>query len=146
MQISRVIGAARTSMRPLAFLQGSDGMSFDDLGLRIGRYEPLFKMPQIGEALPPSLIDFIVGNATTQIQMAGVSARSQFDHFGHVLQRSGFAMTIDPESALMLNSLQDGEANRYQALSQFIENDAFTASPFVWSASTKNQSTRWPNA
>lgn len=146
MQISKLINAARISMRPLAYLQSSNGMSFDDLGVRIGRYEPVFTIPSIGEALPSRLIDFIVGNAANQVQLAGVAARSQFEHFGLILLRSGFTTTIESQSALMLDGLQDDDANRVQMLSQFMENDPFTANPFAWSASMKNQSTRWPNA
>ena len=145
-RINALIDHARVEQRPLAFLQSTHGTSFDGIGIRIGRYEPMFTVRDHGHALPSGLIDFIVGHAASQIQLAGVSALHQFERLGWVLHRSGFTTKIDAECVLFTdNACRHGVADGFNS-HQLIENDPFTVSPFVRRASMKNQSTRWPSA
>jgi len=145
-RLNAVINEARVDERPVAFLQSQNGASFDSVGVRIGRYEPIFTADDHDNTIPSGLIDFIVGQAANQIQLAGVAALSQFERLGRALHRSGYSTKIEAETTLLVGSVWSGNASRFDSLSQFSENDAFTASPLVWSASMKNQSTRWPNA
>ncbi len=130
-EINKVISAARLEMRPLAFLQSSNGMSFDELGVRIGRYEPIFTIRGHRETLPSGLIDFVVRNATNQIQLAGVAVLSHFDQLSAILLKSGYTTTIEQESVLMLDSSPVPDADGVQGSSQLMEYDTFAASPFV---------------
>ena len=146
MRLKKLINAARAELRPLAFLHGAHGNSFDELGLRIGRYEPVFTARVGDDIMPAGLIEFIVGQAGQQVQIAGIAALEQFERLGQIFQRSGYSATIAERSVMFLNAASKDERHRRQALFQLMENDAFTASPVDLSASLKNQSTRWPNA
>lgn len=145
-RINELVDAARVKNQPVAFLQGLNGASFDSIGVRIGRYEPIFTVCDVGRALPSGLIDFVVAHAASQIQLAGVAALNQFERCVHALHRSGYAAVIEAESVLFVDGDWGDKAKALRCLSQFMENDAFTLRPFAGAASMKNQSTRWPNA
>jgi len=145
-RVNELINGARVDGRPLAFLQSQNGASFDSVGIRIGRYEPIFTTCDRGEMMPSGLIDFIVRHAANQVHLAGVAALSQFEQLGHALHRSGYTAVIEAETTFLAGSARSGDASGVGSLHQFKENDAFTGSPLIWSASIKNQSTRWPNA
>ena len=141
--INALIDRARVARRPLAFLQGPEGVSFDGIGLRIGRYEPIFTVGDFGGTLPSGLIDFIVGRSERQIQLAGVAEFSRFERLRRLLRRCGYTATMDFESVLFVDQIcADGAMD----LPQLMENDPFTKGLIARSASKKNQSTRWPNA
>ncbi len=142
-RINALIDQARVAQRPLAFLQGTEGLSFDGIGLRIGRYEPIFTVSDFGGTLPSGLIDFIVGRAEREIQLAGVAALSTFERLQRLLHHCGYSTVIGAESALFEDQAY---ANGEIGPSQLMVNDPFTGRLVARSASMKNQSTRWPNA
>lgn len=145
-RINGLIDQARVARQPLAFLQGTKGVSFDGIGLRIGRYEPIFTASDFGGTLPSGLIDFIVGSAAHEIQLAGVASFNSFERLLGVLHRSGYTTVISAKSVLFVDKLDEDNVNGAFELPQLIENDPFTEGLVVRSASMKNQSTRWPNA
>ena len=145
-RINALIEQARVAQRPLAFLRGTKGVSFDDIGLRIGRYEPIFTANDFGCTLPSGLIDFIVDGAASEIQLAGVASLYSFERLQDVLHRSGYTTIIGAKSVLFVDKVEADDVNGAYGPPQLIENDPFTWGLFVRSASMKNQSTRWPNA
>lgn len=145
-RINALIDQARVARRPLAFLQGTEGVSFDGIGLRIGRYEPIFTARDFGCSLPSGLIDFIVGRAAGEIQLAGVATLHSFECLQSVLHRSGYTTMISARSALFVDKIGADNVSGAFGPPQLIENDLFTEGLIVRSASMKNQSTRWPNA
>ena len=145
-RINTLIDQARIARRPLAFLQGTEGVSFDGIGLRIGRYEPIFTARDFGCALPSGLIDFIVGRAVDEIQLAGVATHYSFERLQGVLHRSGYTTMMGAKSVLLVDKMDADDVNGAFGPPQLIKNDPFTDELIVRSASMKNQSTRWPNA
>jgi hypothetical protein len=145
-KINALIEQARVAQRPLAFLQGTKGVSFDGIGLRIGRYEPIFTASDFGGTLPSGLIDFIVGSAAREIQLAGVASFYSFERLLGVLHRSGYTTMIGVKSVLFVDKIGADDVYGAYGPPQLIENDPFTEGLVVRSASMKNQSTRWPNA
>lgn len=93
--LSRVIDHARVEQRPVAYVQKRHGVGFDRLGVRIGRYEPIFGAFEAGETLPHGLIDFILKSSQAGISLAGFAQRSQFQRFKTILSRAGIYADID---------------------------------------------------
>ncbi|MEP1142596.1 MAG: hypothetical protein ABJH52_02660 [Henriciella sp.] len=93
--LSRVIDDARVERRPVAYVQKRYGVGFDRLGVRIGRYEPIFGAFEAGESLPDGLIDFILKSSEAGIRLAGFAQRSQFQRFQTILSKAGIFADID---------------------------------------------------
>lgn len=93
--LSDVIDAARVDRRPVAYIQKRQGVGFDGLGVRIGRYEPVFGTSETEGILPDGLIDFIVSNAPSRISLAGFADWAKFEEFKSVLTRAGLRASID---------------------------------------------------
>lgn len=93
--LSSVIDAARVDHRPVAYIQKRQGVGFDGLGVRIGRYEPVFGTSESEDVLPDGLIDFILSNAQSRISLAGFADWAKFEEFRSVLTNAGLLASID---------------------------------------------------
>jgi|GEM_PF-3011673 len=107
-QIDELINHARVEQRPVAFLQCKDGRGFGGLGVRVGRYEPIFVLPERGAQLPSGLIEFIVRHAGASIELAGVAAERQFQRLQDTLQRSGYSTRMARETTLIVSDAPRG--------------------------------------
>ena len=91
------IDDARVSQRPIAFVHNQQGEGLSKLGIRIGRYEPIFSSEM---NLPDGLIDFIVANSGRKVRLDGVAERNLFERVRSVLVRAGLSAELD-RSALL---------------------------------------------
>jgi hypothetical protein len=107
-QIDELINRARVDQRAVAFLQCKEGRGFGGLGVRVGRYEPIFVLPERGAKLPSGLIEFIVRHAEASIEIAGVAAWRQFQRLQDTLQRSGYATMMARETTLIVSDAPRG--------------------------------------
>ena len=94
--LSSVIDAARVDDRPVAYLQKRQGVGFDGIGVRIGRYEPVFGTSETEETLPEGLIDFILSHSGSRISLAGIADWAKFEEFQSILSKAGLRASIDP--------------------------------------------------
>lgn len=94
--LSSVIDAARVDHRPVAYLQKRQGVGFDGIGVRIGRYEPVFGTSESEETLPEGLIDFILSHSGSRISLAGIADWAKFEEFQSMLSKAGLRASIDP--------------------------------------------------
>ncbi len=93
--LSNVIDAARVDRRPVAYIQKRQGVGFDGLGVRIGRYEPVFGTSETEDILPDGLIDFILSTSDSRISLAGFADWAKFEEFRTVLTNAGLRASID---------------------------------------------------
>lgn len=97
-KLRRRIDDARVAQRPVAFVHDRKGIGLSGLGLRIGRYEPIFNNAEF--SLPEGLIDFIVSNSDPEISLAGIAELNHFEELQSVLTRSGFPTRLDRSAIL----------------------------------------------
>ena len=102
-QIGELIDRARVDQQAVAFLQCKDGSGFGRLGVRVGRFEPIFLLPQKGSKLPHALIEFIVRHAGASIELAGVATWRQFARLQETLQRSGYTTRMARATTLIVS-------------------------------------------
>lgn len=107
-QIDALISRARVDQRPVAFLQCKAGPGLGGLGVRVGRYEPIFVLPETGTKLPNGLIEFIVRHAEASIELAGVAAWRQFQRLQDTLKRSGYSTRMTRETTLIVSDVPRG--------------------------------------
>lgn len=110
-RINEVIDDARVNRRRVAFIQYQNGSGFNAIGVKVGRYEPVFTAGRGDAALSAGLIEFIVRYATTEIDLAGVASLREFERIRGSLRRSGYATKIDPRAAIMQGSSRNDELN-----------------------------------
>lgn len=91
------IDDARVSQRPIAFVQDRDGDGLYQLGIHIGRYEPIFRAERF---LPDGLIDFIVSHSERQVSLAGVGELNAFEKIRAILTRAGVSAELDRSAIL----------------------------------------------
>ena len=148
-QVSKSVQAhiddARTKQRAVAFVQSQQSAGFDEMGVRIGRFDPIFRMRPCESILPFGLTDFILGHAPKRVSVIGMTTRDQFLQIVRTLNQAGIAAGGEANAILLSAHLARSGLHRGEAASQFIENDALTWSWREGSASKKNQSTRWPS-
>ena len=144
--ISGLVCSARLGNKPVAFLHRKNGSGFGQLGVRIGRYDPIFAMSECGNGMPAGLAEFIVRHAAQPIQLAGIAAAGQFARLREIFQRAGFASEVEAQSTLMLEAFARGSDARAINAIQLSEYGPFTCGDSACAASRKNQSTRWPRA
>ena len=138
---------ARMEQRPVAFLHHRDGSGFGGMGVRIGRYDPIFTMSACGSVLSAGLTEFIVRNAAQPIHLAGIATVRCFSRLRRILERSGYSIEMDPKSTLMLNAgINAAHPLCGDSAYQLSEYGPFICGDTVCAASRKNQSTRWPSA
>ncbi len=144
--ISAVVCTARLEHRSVAFLHRKGGSGFGHLGVRIGRYDPIFTMSACGRVMSAGLAEFVVRRAAQPIQLAGIAAAIQFTRLRDMFQKAGYASQIHPQSILMLDAFAHmPEAHDHDAI-QLSEYGPFLCVDSACAASRKNQSTRWPSA
>lgn len=97
-ELRRRIDDARVAQRPVAFVHDRQGIGLNGLGLRVGRYEPIFNNAEF--SLPEGLIDFIVSSQDSEISLAGIAELDQFEELQSVLTRSGFPTRLDRSAIL----------------------------------------------
>ena len=84
------IDAERSAQGSVGFVQRRNGAGFEALGIRIGRYEPVFSTYDLSGKFPAALIDFIVTAAPIRIELAGIAAPSVFSRYRSILGRAGY--------------------------------------------------------
>ncbi|MEL6414746.1 MAG: hypothetical protein AAFQ15_07390 [Pseudomonadota bacterium] len=75
--------------------ESSEGLSA--LGIKIGRYEPIFRA---GRDLPEGLIDFIVSSEDRNVSLSGVAEPNLFERVRSVLRRAGVPAELDSSAIL----------------------------------------------
>lgn len=145
-KIGQLIDRARFDRRAVAFIQRKDGSSFGRLGVRIGRYEPIFTLCNPGGKLPYGLTEFIVRHAGTSIELAGIGARDQFEGLRNTLQRSGYSTRFAPETTFMAAEEILCRDLNCQCQDQWSGYDPLNCAELSCLASRKNHSTFWPTA
>ncbi len=144
--IGELICFARMEQRPIAFLHHRDGSGFGGMGIRIGRYDPIFTMSASGDVLSAGLAEFIVRNARQPIHLAGIATAPCFSRLRRILDRSGYAIEMDQRSTLILNDGINATHTLCDHAFQLSEYGPFICGDTARAASRKNQSTRWPSA
>ena len=94
--LTNVIDDARVEQRPVAYVRESKGFGFHSLGLKIGRYEPIFGTSESDRMLPDGLIDFIMKSGMREIRLAGFADWAHFEQTKSVLSRAGLVANIEP--------------------------------------------------
>ena len=145
-EIGLLIDRARVDRRAVAFIQRKDGSSFGRLGVRIGRYEPIFTLCETDGNLPYGLTEFIVRHAGASIELAGFAARDQFEGLSQTLQRSGYSTSIAPETSFMVSDEILCTQPSCRCQDQWSGYDPLNCAELSCLASRKNHSTFWPRA
>lgn len=140
--IGELVCFARMDQRPVAFLHQRDGSGFGSMGIRIGRYDPIFTMSACGDVLSAGLAEFIVRNARQPIQLAGIATAPCFSRLRRSLDRSGYATEMDQTSTLILNDRINATHTLCDHAFQLSEYGPFICGDTACAASRKNQSTR----
>ena len=91
------IDDARVSQQPVAFVQHHNSEGLNELGIRIGRYEPIFSAER---NLSDGLIDFILSSSVRQVSLAGVADVKLFEQIRSILTRAGLAAELDRAAIL----------------------------------------------
>ncbi len=99
-QIRDRIDEARQSGRAIAYIQSARGPGFEGLGVRIRRYDPVFRAVEPIFQLPTALIDFIVDSAPTQIGLIGVAEKRVFERLRAIFGTTGYFTRLDPLAIL----------------------------------------------
>ncbi len=94
------IEEARQSGRAIAYIQSARGPGFEGLGVRIRRYDPVFRSVGPIFRMPPALIDFIVESAPAQINLIGVAEQRVFERLREIFGRTGFFTRLDAHAIL----------------------------------------------
>jgi len=90
------IDKARQSGRAIAYIQSAHGPGLTGLGVRIRRYDPVFRTSGPVFQLPSALIDFIVDSAPAQISLVGVAEKRVFERLRKMFAKTGFFTRLDP--------------------------------------------------
>lgn len=146
LEIAQLIDRARVDRRAVAFIQRKDGVSFGRLGVRIGRYEPIFTLCEPGGKLPYGLTEFIVQHAGACVELAGIAARHQFEGLSDTLRRSGYATNIAAKTSLWVSGEIHCRDFSCQCQDQWSGYDPLNCAELSCFASKKNHSTFWPRA
>ncbi|MEL7109176.1 MAG: hypothetical protein AAGJ68_15275 [Pseudomonadota bacterium] len=136
------IDEARLQQRAVAFVQNHQSAGFDEMGVRIGRYDPIFRMQACEDTLPTGLTDFIVRHSPMRVSVLGMTTRQQFLRITQTLGQAGISAGGEA-NAILLSAGAPAPAKQQD---QFNEYDALAWRRWDGSASKKNQSTRWPRA
>lgn len=92
-----LIDDARVIKRPVAFMRRESSEGLSALGIKIGRYEPIFRA---GRDLPEGLIDFIVSSEDRNVSLSGVAEPNLFERVRSVLRRAGVPAELDSSAIL----------------------------------------------
>jgi hypothetical protein len=136
------IDEARVQQRAVAFVQNQQSAGFDEMGVRVGRYDPIFRMQASEDTLPTGLTDFIVRHSPERVSVVGITTRQQFLRIIRTLGLAGISAGGEANAIL----LSAGTLSPAKPQDQFTEYDALAWKLWDGSASKKNQSTRWPSA
>lgn len=94
------IEEARLNGRAIAYIQSARGPGFEGLGVRIRRYDPVFRSVGRVFQMPPALIDFIVDSAPAQINLIGVAEQRVFERLREIFSRTGYFTRLDARAIL----------------------------------------------
>lgn len=140
------IDEARLKQRPVAFVQNDQSAGFDEMGVRIGRYDPIFRMRACEDVLPDGLTDFIVRQSPRRVSVLGMTTRQQFSRIIRALNLAGIPAGGEANAILLAKGPANLTNGQSDPPDQFNEYDPLMWSRREGSASKKNQSTRWPRA
>ena len=140
-RLADFVDQARVDCRPIGFLQYRDSAGFDRMGIRIGRYEPLFNNPLCGSVLPDGLMEFVARHMHGSVQLAGVAPWQTFQRLFEIFTRSDVPTILDSNVSVMVTDPADSAAQSGSSAFQLNEYDPRS---FRGAASRKNQSARWP--
>lgn len=139
-----LINRARRNHRAIVFLQPKASLGFDQIGVNIGRFEPIFQIRPCQAWLPEGLTDFLVSRRERKLHLSGIAPQARFEDMSAMFERGGFSLEADDRSRLCVHE----EPQRLvQMCSAELQLSAYETGPcniFDCSASIKNQSTRCP--
>ena len=141
-EISDLVCSARIESRSIAFLQRKGGSGFGALGLRIGRYDPIFILSDRGDFISDGLVEFILRHSVQPIQLAGVATAPRVSRLEQMFRCAGLAVQIAPRCALILDTPANANQAHQHSGIQLSEYGPFVCDESACAASRKNQSTR----